>query len=89
MGNPYKARKKINEEVPSEEIVDDTVNGSEDTTETTTDKAPEAVPEGSAAEVLAWVGSDDDRAVAALSAEEAGKKRKTLIKALEEIIVGS
>lgn len=40
------------------------------------------VPAGTAAEVLAWVGNDEDRRAAALAAEHAGKQRKTLISSL-------
>ena len=43
---------------------------------------PLTVPDGSVAEVLAWVGDDIDRANAALEAEEAGKRRKGILKAL-------
>ena len=43
------------------------------------------VPEGTAAEVLAWVGDDPARAQAALEAEEAGQQRSTLISKLETI----
>ena len=37
------------------------------------------VPVGTAAEILSWVGDDEERRVAALDAEYAGKNRKTLI----------
>jgi len=40
------------------------------------------VPEGTVAEVLAWVGDDLDRRRAALEAEREGKRRKTLLMAL-------
>jgi hypothetical protein len=46
------------------------------------------VPEGSAADVLAWVGDDTDRARAAHDAETAGKQRKTLLADLAKIIDG-
>ena len=44
----------------------------------------EEVPEGTATEVLDWVGDDPDRAQQALDAERAGKNRSTLISQLEE-----
>jgi hypothetical protein len=44
------------------------------------------VPEGSAADVLAWVGDDVDRAKAAAEAEVTGKGRKTLLADLDRII---
>ncbi len=37
------------------------------------------VPVGTADDILAWVGSDETRRAAALTAEQAGKNRKTLI----------
>lgn len=43
------------------------------------------VPEGTIAEVLAWVGDDRARASAALDAEYAGASRSTLISQLEAI----
>lgn len=81
MGNPYKARKKITVEEVVEEVVE--------TLPATVEEASETVPDGTGPEILEWVGTDVERAVEALSAEEAGKKRKTVIKALEEIIEGS
>jgi hypothetical protein len=45
----------------------------------------EAVPEGSAATVLAWVADDAQRAQLALEAERDGKQRSTLIAKLERI----
>jgi hypothetical protein len=44
------------------------------------------VPEGSIKEVLAWVGDDSTKAQQALSAEQAGEGRKTLVAKLNEII---
>lgn len=44
------------------------------------------VPEGSAADVLTWVGDDVDRAKAAAAAEVDGKQRKTLLADLDRII---
>ena len=44
------------------------------------------VPEGSVASVLKWVGNDLQKAAAALSAEESGQGRKTLIGKLQELI---
>jgi hypothetical protein len=47
----------------------------------------EAVPEGSIKEVLAWVGSDTDKAKRALDAENSSDDpRKTLVKSLTELL---
>lgn len=43
------------------------------------------VPEGSVKSVLAWVGTDADRANAALDAERSGDKRSSLIQKLEAL----
>jgi len=46
----------------------------------------DGVPDGTAAEVLEWVGDDPDRAAAALKAEgERDKPRTTLVSALEKL----
>lgn len=47
---------------------------------------PQSVPEGPAAEVLAWVGEDKDRAQQALDAEEEGQQRVGLTKKLKELV---
>lgn len=45
--------------------------------------------EGAASEVLAWVGDDSERAVEALTAEQAREKpRSTLVKALARLTEG-
>lgn len=51
---------------------------------------PEPVPDGTVAEVLAWVDGDRDRALEAVSLEgsDQGRNRSTLIEALNEIIEG-
>jgi len=47
---------------------------------------PDAVPDGTAADVLAWVGDDHDKAAKALEAEQAREKpRSTLVAALEKL----
>jgi hypothetical protein len=48
----------------------------------------EAPPEGTRAEVLAWVGDDPGRARAALDAERAGQQRNTLIAELVRLAKG-
>lgn len=53
--------------------------------EVETDKAQE-VPVGSVAEVLEWVGDDQERAKRALEVEKAGHKRKTLLKQLKDMV---
>jgi hypothetical protein len=40
------------------------------------------VPTGTIAEILAWVGTDRDRAARALAAEQSGQNRKSLLKNL-------
>ena len=45
-----------------------------------------SVPTGSIAELLEWVGEDEERAAAALEAELAGHGRKTLVSKLENIL---
>lgn len=45
---------------------------------------PIDVPSGSVAEVLEWAGDDPERRQAALNAEERGKGRTTLIRALRQ-----
>lgn len=47
---------------------------------------PEAVPDGSAAVVMSWVGDDPERAQAALTAEQAGQQRKGLTADLEKML---
>jgi hypothetical protein len=47
--------------------------------------AVETAPEGTAREVLAWVGDDPQRACTALEAEQAGRQRSSLIAELERL----
>lgn len=48
---------------------------------------PPSLPQGTSAEVLAWVGEDTDRAQQALDAEnDSHKPRKGLIEELKEIL---
>lgn len=47
------------------------------------DPEPLEVPDGTIGDVLAWVGNDPARAEAALAAEMAGRRRKTLVDALQ------
>ena len=57
-----------------------------DTTPSAEEPTPESdeVPEGTIAEVKAWVGDDTDRAARALEAEQNGQRRTTLITWLED-----
>ena len=75
--NPYAA--KTDEETviaPSPiEILVDGIDEPEDLT----------VPEGTIAEVLAWVGESVARAELALKAEEAGQNRKMLVRQLRSM----
>lgn len=51
------------------------------------DRKSAYVVEGTAAEVLAWVGDDPDRAADALRVEEASERpRKTLVSSLQSIV---
>lgn len=43
------------------------------------------VPDGTIGDVLAWVGDDPSRAEQALEVELSGKKRRTLIDALDQV----
>lgn len=53
----------------------------------TTSQDPNAVPDGTTAEVLAWVGDDEARAQAALDKENADESpRKGLTSELEKIL---
>lgn len=54
-------------------------------TEEAPEEATQGVPQGSAAEVLEWVGEDKDRAKEALEAEEAGHQRIGLTRKLKEL----
>ena len=72
-------------ELPDEDVVEEPEAGEEPAEEDTQKMEP--VPEGSAAEVLAWVDGDVDRAQAALDAENAGKQRVGLTGDLEKILV--
>lgn len=50
-----------------------------------TEPAVAAVPDGKAADILAWVDGDPDRAAQALTAEQNGKARKGLLADLRQI----
>ena len=58
----------------------------EPVTEPEKTESPDAVPDGSAAVVMSWVGDDADRAQAALTAEQAGQQRKGLTADLEKML---
>lgn len=81
--NPYaptqKAPEARVEAVEPEETQEETVETEEPETE------PEGVPEGSAAEVLEWVGEDKNRAQQALEAEDAGQQRIGLSRKLKDL----
>lgn len=89
MGNPFEARKRNVEVVATEDVVVTQVEAPEVLPEAPEAVEAEAVPEGKVSEILEWVGEDVERAVEALTAEEAGARRSTLIKALEEIIAAA
>jgi len=84
MGNPYAPLDQTPNHEESEienEVIEETIEGSEEETE--------EVPEGSIKELKAWVGDDKDKAQLLLDDENSkDEPRKTLVKALEEIING-
>lgn len=91
--NPYAAKTFVvvvetDEQPVVEAFVVET--GTTETVEEPAAEAPveavEAVPEGSIADVLKWVGEDAQKAAQALKAEEDGANRKTLVKSLKELI---
>lgn len=63
----------VSEEDRDEAVIDDDVD------------TDDQVPDGTADEVLAWVGSDPERAKLALAAEQAGQKRSTLTDKLTKL----
>lgn len=94
--NPYAAKSKAEKkavEAPEETTEEpqapaphpEEVESVEDTQETS-EEAPEEVPDGTTDEVLEWVGEDKDRAKLALESEQNGKKRKGLLRELEELV---
>lgn len=83
--NPYASPKKktATEPKPAEETVSPIEVKS---LSATVEAKSEEVPVGTVDEILNWVGDDKDRAKAALKAEKSGKKRKSLIEELNDII---
>lgn len=79
MGNPYAPRTQA----PIASVEAEETEEVQESTETAPE--PQGVPDGPAAEVLAWVGEDKDRAAEALEAEEAGQQRVGLTKKLKEL----
>lgn len=73
------------ETTPVEEDPADPANDNEEPAPAE-DASAESVPDGTAGDVLAWVGDDVDRAKAAAAAEVEGKGRKTLLADLDRII---
>jgi len=87
MGNPFKARVKL---VHGEIVViDKKAEKIEKKAEPVVAAPVVEVPEGTIAEVLAWVDEDAEKAKLALSAENQNAKRKSLIKELKDIIEGN
>lgn len=81
--NPYAPHSKAKELTVEDEKVEEAPKATE--AEETHEEDAYGVPQGSAAEVLDWVGDDKDRAKAALEAEEAGQQRVGLTKKLKEL----
>ena len=75
----YYARTKREVEIP-----DDIAHEYEGRKHYTRLDPPDEVPEGTIAEVLEWVGDDEERRKAALLAEEQGKQRTTLLDVLAQ-----
>lgn len=71
--NPYAPKNAVTKNT--------TVNNTEAQEETKLE-----VPSGTVSEVTDWVGTDKERAKAALAAEKTGAERKTLISHLEEVL---
>lgn len=82
--NPYAPRVKASEAPVEAENTDNKAELEETPTETV-EGSESVVPDGPAAEVLEWVGTDKDRAKTALEAEEAGQQRVGLTKKLKEL----
>lgn len=82
MGNPYAPKSQSQAKEAEAPEVEET----EEVEETTEPTNPDEVPEGTAAEVLEWVGEDPERAKKALEAEEEGDQRVGLSKKLKELI---
>lgn len=84
--NPY-AAPNVYESIPAHTETRDTTEEAQAAVLAVQEEEVESnVPVGSIKEVLAWVGDDQERALEALEAEEAGSQRKTLVGALEEIL---
>ena len=81
MARFYYARTHREVEIPDE--IADEYDGRKHYTRLTA--PPLEVPGGTIGDVLAWVGADPARAELALEAELAGKRRKTLVDALEQV----
>lgn len=81
--NPYAPHSKAPELTVDGEKVEESQEP-EETTEAS-EEATQGVPQGSAAEVLEWVGEDKDRAKQALEAEEEGHQRIGLTRKLKEL----
>lgn len=84
MGNPYAPKSQSAEpkevESPEFETPEEVTEIEEETTNS------DEVPEGTAAEVLEWVGEDPERAKKALEVEEQGENRVGLSKKLKDLI---
>lgn len=77
--DPYAAPEEILVAAVVESVVEAPVEAPE---------AVEEVPEGPVKTILAWVGEDQSRAQQALTVENSGLKRTSLITKLEAIIEG-
>lgn len=81
--DPYAPHKEVSELTVEAAKTDEAPEVEE--TEEAPEEAVQGVPEGSAAEVLEWVGDDKDRAKEALKAEEDGQQRIGLTRKLKEL----
>lgn len=78
--NPFAPHGKAPKASEAPEKVEETEEPAE------TVEEAQGVPQGSAAEVLEWVGEDKDRAKEALDAEEEGQQRIGLSRKLRELL---
>lgn len=81
--NPYAPHVKATEAKLTVEAEKDAPEAIEE--ENAAEGATQGVPEGSAAEVLEWVGGDKDRAKEALEVEDKGQQRIGLTRKLKEL----
>ena len=92
--NPYAPRTEyarvpnhvtVSSPEPTPAVVDEAPAEAETDTEAVATEELE-VPTGSVSAILKWVGDDEERAAAALKAEEAGQDRSSLVTKLKAVL---